>query len=124
MTFPKKLIVGTLVFQLGALIAGIGVGLGAFGAHGLKARNVSQDNLQNWQTATLYLFIHAFGLMFNGVAPTTSKVAMYLHLLGIFLFSGSLYTIVLTGNKWYGRITPIGGLAFIAGWLFLALKNY
>lgn len=113
-----------LAFQLGAILSGIGVGLGAFGAHGLKARNVSSDHLQVWQTATLYLFIHSFGIMITSLAPTFSKLSFFFFLIGILLFSGSLYLIVITGNKWYGRITPIGGLNFIFGWIWLALVNY
>jgi uncharacterized membrane protein YgdD (TMEM256/DUF423 family) len=111
-------------FQLGSIITGIGVGLGAFGAHGLKARNLSSDLLQYWQTATFYLFIHSIGMLINSLAPTFSKFSMAMFFIGILLFSGSLYVIVLTGEKWYGRITPIGGLSFILGWIWLALVNY
>ena len=114
---------------LGSLNAFIGVGLGAFGAHGLKSK-VTPDMLTVWETAVLYHLIHALGLLLIGIfcylLPDTSLVRTSGWLLqaGIILFSGSLYALVLTGTKPLGIITPIGGVAFLSGWLLLALAAW
>ncbi len=110
--------------KIAAINLAIAVGLGAFGAHGLKA--VASDyQLQIWQTATLYLFVHALGLLAIGVLHSASRYRATLtaSLLqgGIVLFSGSLYALALGAPKWLGIITPMGGLLFIAGWLSLLL---
>ena len=111
-------------FAIGASLAAIGVGLGAFGAHGLKER-VPADRLGVWDTAAKYHLIHALALLavawaaerWPGAATTS---AGWLFVLGIALFSGSLYALVLTGVRGLGAITPLGGLCFIAGWICLA----
>ena len=118
-----------LFIILGSLNAFIGVGLGAFGAHGLKSK-VTPDMLTVWETAVLYHLIHALGLLLIGIfcylLPDTSLVRTSGWLLqaGIILFSGSLYALVLTGTKPLGIITPIGGVAFLSGWLLLALAAW
>lgn len=115
-----------LFVALGSLSAFVGVALGAFGAHGLKTK-VAQDMLKVWETAVLYHLVHALGLIFVGVLcfilPDVSSVrtAGWFLLGGTFLFSGSLYLLVLTGSKPLGIITPLGGVAFLAGWLMLAV---
>ena len=115
-------------FATGALLAGLAVILGAFGAHGLKAR-VSPELLVIWETGVRYHVYHAFGLL--AVAWAQSRwpgplcgAAGWLFLVGILVFSGSLYAMTLTGIRWLGAVTPLGGLAFIAGWVALALAAF
>lgn len=103
----------------------IAVMLGAFGAHGLKAR-VAAEQLAWWHTGVEYHFYHALGLLGLGVvmaaqpALALPKGAAWSLQLGILIFSGSLYAMTLGAPRWFGAITPIGGLAFIVGWLWLA----
>jgi uncharacterized membrane protein YgdD (TMEM256/DUF423 family) len=111
-------------FVAGALFAGLAVAAGAFGAHGLEGR-VSPDRLQTFRTAVSYQMYHALGLLVIGWAAAqgwgpTVHSAGYCFVAGILVFSGSLYLLVLTDTSWLGAITPIGGVAFIAGWLLLA----
>ncbi|HEX6265933.1 MAG TPA: DUF423 domain-containing protein [Burkholderiales bacterium] len=101
------------------------VGLGAFGAHGLKAR-LTVETLAVWQTAVQYHAWHALGLLAVGLAGfhfegNWLKAAGWLLLAGIALFSGSLYALALGAPRTLGMVTPIGGLAFILGWLAFAL---
>jgi uncharacterized membrane protein YgdD (TMEM256/DUF423 family) len=98
--------------------------LGAFGAHGLKAR-LSVEQLGWWHTATEYFFYHALGLLVIGALirtiPTLDlRLPAGLLQVGILIFCGSLYAMALGAPRWFGAITPIGGLAFILGWLLLA----
>ncbi len=109
---------------LGALAMALAVMLGAFGAHGLKAR-VSADALSAWQTGVQYHMIHALALLMVALLMAQFPAMPGLHwigglfLAGILLFSGSLYLLVLTGWRFLGPITPIGGVAFSLGWLGL-----
>ncbi|USZ15305.1 DUF423 domain-containing protein [Moraxella sp. FZLJ2107] len=112
--------------KIAAINLAIGVGLGAFGAHGLK-KIATPYAIEIWQTATLYLFVHALGLLAIGVLHTVcnhraTKSAICLQL-GIIIFSGSLYAMALGAPKWLGAITPIGGMLFIIGWLILAFST-
>jgi uncharacterized membrane protein YgdD (TMEM256/DUF423 family) len=115
-----------LFVSLGALAAALGVALGAFGAHALKAR-LSVDMLAVWQTAVQYHLWHALGLVAVGLlaqhlpASVPVRVAGWLMLVGIVLFSGSLYALALSGTRWLGAITPFGGACFILGWLVLVV---
>ncbi len=109
----------------GAIAAGLGVALGAFGAHGLKSR-VSADLLVIFETGVRYHMYHALALLAvawvvarGGGFP--AKAAGFAFVLGIVVFSGSLYAMTLTGARWLGAITPLGGLAFLAGWVLLAI---
>lgn len=110
---------------LGALNMCLSVALGAFGAHGLK-KMVSEELLVTWNTAVLYHALHAIGLLLVGILcslfPHLQQLvpAGWCLSAGIVLFSGSLYFLVLTGLKPVGMITPIGGVAFIVGWLLVA----
>jgi uncharacterized membrane protein YgdD (TMEM256/DUF423 family) len=110
---------------LGALSACIAVGLGAFGAHGLKSR-VSPEMVAVFDTAARYQMYHALGLLAAGLAaarwPGSQALswAGWLFVAGTALFSGSLYALVLTGVKGLGAVTPVGGLAFMAGWIAFA----
>jgi uncharacterized membrane protein YgdD (TMEM256/DUF423 family) len=112
--------------MLGSLSAFLGVALGAFGAHGLKTK-VNPEMLNVWETAVLYHLVHAIGLLMIGILchlmPDVALLrnAGWAILVGSVLFSGSLYVLVLTGVKPLGMITPLGGVAFLAGWLLLAL---
>ena len=110
----------------GTIAALTGVMLGAFGAHALR-RAVSPDMLAIWHTGVEYQFYHALGLLTMGVLATQIggktwlRVSGWLLVAGIILFSGSLYLLVLSGQRWLGAITPLGGTAFIAGWATLAI---
>jgi len=111
---------------LGSLNAFLGVALGAFGAHGLKTK-VAPEMLTTWNTAVQYHLVHALGLLVIGMlchlmpGVPSVRAAGWLILLGVLIFSGSLYVMVLTGIRGLGMITPIGGVAFLIGWLLLAL---
>ncbi len=111
---------------LGAANSGLCVLLGAFGAHALKAR-LTADMLATWETAVQYHFYHALGLLLLGVlalhwpASALLRTSAGLILAGIVLFSGSLYLLAVTGIRWLGAITPIGGTAFIAAWVILCI---
>jgi uncharacterized membrane protein YgdD (TMEM256/DUF423 family) len=113
-----------LFFAIGSLSAFLGVALGAFGAHALKAR-LDADMLGTFETGVRYQMYHAFALLAVGWAytrwPGTMLTASgWLFVGGMVLFSGSLYVLSLTGMRWLGAVTPIGGLALLAGWLCLA----
>jgi uncharacterized membrane protein YgdD (TMEM256/DUF423 family) len=114
-----------LSLTLGALLLFAAVGLGAFGAHALKAR-LAPDMQAIWQTAVQYHAWHALGLLAAGLlmmhrpdAPALG-LAAWLFVAGIALFSGSLYALALSGVRGLGAITPFGGVAFLAGWLAFA----
>ena len=102
----------------------IAVGLGAFGAHALKPKLVEAGSFETYQTAVNYQFFHTLALLAIGILairqPSTmlnySGISM---MVGTVIFSGSLYILCFTGIKWLGAVTPIGGLAFIIGWLLL-----
>jgi len=109
---------------VGALSGALGVAAGAFGAHALRSR-LPPDLLAVFETAARYQLYHALGLVAVGLAlgrwPSTPvRAAGWLFVCGTVLFSGSLYVLALTGTRWLGAITPLGGLCFIAGWLALA----
>lgn len=104
----------------GALLAGLAVVLGAFGAHTLQTR-VTPERLEVFETGVRYQMYHALGLLFLSWAAQQwatwhITAAGYLFLAGIVIFSGSLYLLVVTDTPWLGAVTPIGGLAFIGGW--------
>ena len=114
---------------LGSVSALLGVALGAFGAHGLKSR-VTAEMLAVWQTGVQYHLIHALGLLLIGILchllPGAGLVrsAGWFLLGGTVLFSGSLYVMVLSGVRALGMITPLGGVAFLVGWLLLAVAAW
>lgn len=110
------------IITISCIILAVAVGLGAFGAHALKD-SLTADQLDVWKTATLYQFIHGLALLILSIVYQTrpSKwlwTAIITLLLGVILFSGSLYLLTTMGWRWLGPITPIGGLAFILGWIF------
>lgn len=109
---------------LGALLAGLAVALGAFGAHGLESR-VTADRLQTFEIGARYQMYHALALLLVGLFAAqwpggVLHAAGWCFVAGIIVFSGSLYVLVLTDTGWLGAITPLGGVAFIAGWALLA----
>lgn len=109
---------------LGATSAFIAVAAGAFGAHSLRGR-LTPEMLAIFETAARYQIYHAFALIVAGWARTnrpgrTARAAGWLFASGTLLFSGSLYALSLTGVRALGAITPLGGVAFLAGWLCLA----
>jgi uncharacterized membrane protein YgdD (TMEM256/DUF423 family) len=113
-----------LFLGLGCLSAFVAVALGAFGAHGLRSRLVP-DMLSVFEIGVRYQMYHALALL--GVGAVGGRLpggavalAGWLFVLGTVLFSGSLYALSLTGQRWLGAITPLGGLAFLAGWVALA----
>ena len=115
-----------LFFSLGASSALLSVAAGAFGAHALRTR-LSPEDLAIFETAARYQMYHALGLV--AVAWAVSRWpggvahwAGWLFVIGTVLFSGSLYALALTGARWLGAITPLGGVAFLAGWLCLILS--
>ena len=113
---------------LAAVLAFLAVAIGAFGAHGLKAR-VSAEDLQIFETGVRYHMYHALALFAVAWAATRwpgtlTAVAGWAFVVGIVIFSGSLYALVLTGTRWLGAITPIGGAALLIGWAALALRLY
>lgn len=100
------------------------VALGAFGAHGLKAVATPQQ-LEWWHTATLYLFVHALGLLAIAILlrlQMVSASSAWLIQIGVLIFSGSLYAMTLDAPRWFGAITPIGGVLMILGWVWLAVS--
>lgn len=113
---------------LGAALGALAVVLGAFGAHGLRDR-VSPELLQIYETAVRYHFYHAFALILVGLFASVRSGgldrgrsrAAWLFLVGIVIFSGSLYLMVATRWWWLGAVTPFGGAAFIAGWVCFAI---
>jgi len=114
-----------LLFAAGALSAAVAVGTGAFAAHGLKAR-LTPEALAVFETGARYQMYAALGLM--GAAWAAARFASplaawggWLLLAGTVLFSGSLYALALTGVRGLGAVTPLGGVAFIAGWVLLAV---
>lgn len=113
-----------IFFAVGAVSAFVAVAAGAFGAHSLK-NSLSQEMLVIFETAARYQMYHAFALIATAWALSRfpSQVvttAGWLFVVGTILFSGSLYALSLTETRWLGAITPLGGLAFLAGWLCLA----
>ena len=112
-----------------ALLAAASVATGAFGAHALKSR-LSPDLLSVWQTGVLYHALHALALVGVGLFliarpdAGAARLAAWLFLAGIVLFSGSLYLLATTGTRALGAVAPLGGLALIAGWVALAWAAY
>jgi uncharacterized membrane protein YgdD (TMEM256/DUF423 family) len=120
----RALTAGRLL-RLGAVLAAVGVALGAFGAHGLRSL-VTPERLAVFETGVRYHLLHALAILAaawaSHAAPQSAgpRWAGALFALGVLLFSGSLYLLVWTGVTTWGAVTPIGGLSFLAGWIALA----
>ncbi len=112
----------------GALLMAAAVALGAFGAHGLRSR-LDAYSMSVYEKAVFYHFVHALGILLVALLARTQAISLagqarvgWLLFIGILIFSGSLYVLAVSGIRMLGAITPIGGLAFIAGWLVLAYE--
>ena len=115
-----------IILSIASVSGALAVGLGAFGAHALKAKLEGSNLLSTYQTAVQYHFYHtlliiALGLVMYKIDNQWLSYSAYTTIAGILLFSGSLYALCLTNVRWLGAITPIGGLCFILGWVFLLL---
>jgi uncharacterized membrane protein YgdD (TMEM256/DUF423 family) len=114
--------------SIAGILGALGVILGAFGAHGLKGR-LTQDLLATFEVGVRYHMYHALALLVVALAMTNQGQNRWLTracaawAIGIAIFSGSLYALALTNARWLGAITPIGGVAFIAGWCFLVMAG-
>jgi len=114
-------------FLAASILGGVTVALGAFGAHGLKGR-IAPHLLEIFEIGVRYQMYHVLALMaVAGVSLSSARLqtaAGLLFLAGMVLFSGSLYALSLTADRWWGMITPLGGLAFLFGWFCLALAGW
>jgi len=115
---------------VGAALMALAVGMGAFGAHGLRNR-LDAYSMSVYEKAVFYHFVHALGILVvallartNAITPDGQTRVAWLLLLGIIVFSGSLYALAVTGMRILCAITPIGGLAFIIGWLVLVYEAF
>jgi uncharacterized membrane protein YgdD (TMEM256/DUF423 family) len=114
--------VAVTLFRIAAALCLLAVGLGAFGAHALKATLQDHGMLEVWNKAVLYHFLHAIALLVLAFHGAGNRAAYFLILAGILFFSGSLYALALTNVRWIGAVTPIGGLCFLAGWAWLIVS--
>ncbi|MBM3426625.1 MAG: DUF423 domain-containing protein [Bacteroidetes bacterium] len=118
------------ILQLAGLFGALAVGLGAFGAHSLEDLLIQNGRLDTYQTAVNYHFYHTLALFGIGILALLKphwkgiSFTAWCLVLGIVIFSGSLYILSLTGITWLGAITPLGGLAFILGWCSLSYFIY
>ncbi|GAA4012260.1 DUF423 domain-containing protein [Hymenobacter fastidiosus] len=116
-----------LILQIAALLGALGVAIGAFGAHGLRAMLEASGRFDTFETAVRYQFYHTLALLGIGVLLAfrpemrTLHTTAWLWLGGTLIFSGSLYTLCFTGITKMGAVAPIGGLLLIAGWISLLL---
>ena len=108
---------------IAAILGFLGVFFGAFGAHVLKGLLEQLGTAQVWQTAVLYHLMHAVVLLVLSGWRPLPRFAYFLILVGVMIFSGSLYALALTNFKWFGAITPLGGVGMLSGWLTLALDK-
>jgi len=109
--------------RIAAALGFLGVALGAFGAHALKAKLASFGYTATWETAVFYQLVHAVALAALAAADRASRLLAILWIAGVAIFSGSLYVLCLTDIKALGAITPIGGLLLLAGWVVLAIRG-
>lgn len=118
-----------IFLAIASALGGISVIFGAFASHALKDR-LSDRALQIWETGTKYQMYHAIALILIALlitrfpSSTPLMVSGYAFIAGVILFSGSLYALSLSGIKWLGAITPLGGVAFIIGWACLAVAAW
>ncbi len=114
---------------VGVILGGLGVALGAFGAHALKATLTQTGRLETFELAVRYEFYHAFALLFIGILQQFLntkylRIASLLFFTGTLFFSGSLYMLCFTNHTTFAIVTPVGGILLILGWLFLGLGIY
>lgn len=117
------------LISIAAAVLGLAVALGAFGAHALRESLEAADRADTWTTAVLYQFVHGLALLAGAIWQACDssaarsrpvRVASGLWLAGIVLFSGSLYALGLGAPRWFGAVTPFGGVCFLGGWVLLA----
>lgn len=113
----------SLALRLSALSGALAVGLGAFGAHALKDLLAANGREETWKTAVLYHLVHTVAMLALSLAPSWKAKPWLCFAAGNIVFAGSLYLLCLTQVRILGAITPIGGLAYIAGWLWLAFAS-
>ena len=118
-----------LVLLTAAILGGISVGIGAFGAHALRATLEANDRLDTFETAVKYQFYHtlalfAIGILMYHIPDKRLGYAAFSMLGGIIIFSGSLYVLCFTGTRWWGAVTPLGGVLLIVGWILLLVSVY
>ncbi len=118
-----------LVLLTAAVLGGLSVGIGAFGAHALRATLEAGGRLETFDTAVKYQFYHtlallAIGILMHHIPDKRLGYAALAMVIGIVIFSGSLYVLCLTGVRWLGAVTPLGGVALIVGWGLLAVGVY
>ncbi len=101
----------------------LGVGLGAFGAHGLKDILTEHGRVATWETAVFYHLVHGLAVWLLGHVAPGRRAVGFCFVIGVLIFSGSLYLLCVTNIGWLGAITPIGGVFFLVGWGILALKD-
>ncbi len=111
----------TMAIRLAAGSGFLAVSLGAFGAHGLKEVLARNESAAVWETAVFYHFIHTVMLFLVAQRRPLLAGPWFSFLTGIVVFSGSLYALAVTNLRWLGAITPLGGVSFLAGWLWLAI---
>ena len=110
------------IVAVGATLGGLAVMFGAFGAHALKGR-IGADALGWWQTAVEYQMWHALALLGLGFSGAPKwRLAAWLMVAGVLVFSGTLYALALGAPKWLGAVTPLGGIGMILGWALLAWR--
>ncbi|MGB3850729.1 MAG: DUF423 domain-containing protein [Tunicatimonas sp.] len=117
------------VLLTAAVLGGLSVGIGAFGAHALRATLEAGGRLETFETAVKYQFYHtlallAIGILMYHIPDKRLGYAALAMVIGIVIFSGSLYVLCLTGMRWLGAVTPLGGVALIVGWGLLFLSLY
>jgi uncharacterized membrane protein YgdD (TMEM256/DUF423 family) len=123
MMSPKAAII------IGSMLGFLSVATGAFGAHAWKSFLTETNRLATFETAVQYQMYHALAIILTGILgfilpKTDFSLVTLLFLLGILIFSGSLYLLCASGIRWLGAITPLGGTAFLAAWLLLAWKLF
>ena len=118
-----------LVLLTAAALGGVSVGIGAFGAHALRATLEANGRLDTFETAVKYQFYHtlallAIGILMYHLPDKRLGYAAFAMIGGMFIFSGSLYLLCLTGTRWWGAVTPLGGVLLIVGWVLLFISVY
>lgn len=119
----------TTFIKLAAVSGILAVAIGAFGAHGLEPTLTKYGRLATFETAVKYHFYHTLAIFLVGILAIVwrqnkyLRYSIYCFLIGIIVFSGSLYVLSLTNATWLGAVTPLGGLAFILGWVFLFIGS-
>jgi uncharacterized membrane protein YgdD (TMEM256/DUF423 family) len=111
------------IVRIAGVLGFVGVGLGAFGAHGLRDVLERHGRVGTWETAVLYHLLHAVALLGVAYLRPVARWTTWLFCGGILIFSGTLYLLALTNLKWLGAITPVGGVLFLAGWACLIARS-